>query len=282
MVSMRALRSISRIWRQLVIGLLLVMGANPAAAEVRALILSADYVAAADPGMRLANPVADGRAIAQALRKAGVEDLRLAEEAAADRWQSEFQAFANRLGPDDIALVYYAGHGFQIGGRNYLVTADGNTLIALDEVMKRLTAKAKGTIMIVDACRENPLAAAPPALQVRSVEPAAARAIETIRMTEIELKSKGLAQLGDLRGLSAIVLFSTEPGNVALDGDEGRGSPFAKQAARELARRQSLDSAFRRIAVAVNKATGGQQSPWRQGDLPFDVFLAGMADFPVP
>jgi uncharacterized caspase-like protein len=88
--------------------------------------------------------------------------------------------------------------------------------------------------------------------------------------------------LGDLRGLSAIVLFSTEPGNVALDGDAGRGSPFAKIAAKELARRQSLDSAFRRIAVAVNKTTGGQQSPWRQGDLPFDVYIAGMADFPVP
>lgn len=280
MVSMRALPSISRFWRKLLIGLLLVIGANPAAAEVRALILSADYVGALDPGMRLSNPVVDGRAIAQSMRKAGVRDLRLVEEAPAERWQNEFQSFANRLGPDDIALVYYAGHGFQIGGRNYLVTADGNTLIALDEVMKLLTARAKGTIMIVDACRENPLEAVPESLAVRSV--AAARTVETIRMSEIEWKSKGLAQLGDLRGLSAIVLFSTEPGNVALDGDEGRGSPFAKQAARELARRQSLDSAFRRIAVAVNKATGGQQSPWRQGDLPFDVYLAGMADFPVP
>ena len=282
MASMQASPSISSLWRRLLAGLLLAMVANPASAEVRALVLSANYVGAMDPGLRLSNPVTDGREIAQALRKAGVNDLRLAEEAAADRWQNEFQAFASRLRPDDIALVYYAGHGFQIGGRNYLVTADGNTLIALDEVMKQLTAKAKGTIMIVDACRENPLAAAPPSLQVRSVEPAASRSIQTIRMTEIEMKSKGLAQLGDLRGLSAIVLFSTEPGNVALDGDEGRGSPFAKQAARELARRQSLDSAFRRIAVAVNKATGGQQSPWRQGDLPFDVYLAGMADFPVP
>ena len=78
------------------------------------------------------------------------------------------------------------------------------------------------------------------------------------------------------------MLFSTEPGNVALDGDAGVGSPFAKFAAKEISRRQSLDSAFRRIAVAVNKATGGQQSPWRQGDLPFDVYIAGMADFPVP
>lgn len=255
------------------------LGANPAAAEVRALVLSADYVNALDPAMRLSNPVVDGRAIATSLRAAGIKDLRLAEEAPAERWQSEFKAFADRLGPDDIALVYYAGHGFQIGGQNYLVTADGDTLIALDEVMKQLTAKAKGTILIVDACRENPVTAAEQ-FQVRSV--AASRAIQTVRMTEIEAKSKGMAQLGDLRGLSAIVLFSTEPGNVALDGDAGRGSPFAKYAAKELARRQSLDSAFRRIAVAVNKATRGQQSPWRQGDLPFDVYIAGMTDFPVP
>ena len=108
MVSMLASLSISRIWRQLFVGLLLVMSANPASAEVRALILSADYVGALDPGMRLSNPVIDGRAMAQALRKAGVEDLKLAEEAPADRWQSEFRVFASRLGPDDIALVYYA------------------------------------------------------------------------------------------------------------------------------------------------------------------------------
>ena len=268
--------------RHLLFGVLLAIGANPATAEVRALVLSADYVGALDPGMRLENPVIDGRAIASALRKAGVEDLRVAEEAPAERWQSEFQAFVNKLQPDDIALVYYAGHGFQIGGQNYLVTADGDTLIALDEVMKQLTAKAKGTIMIVDACRENPLAASETELEVRSVDAAASRSMQTVRMTEIERRSKGLAQLGDLRGLSAIVLFSTEPGNVALDGDAGDGSPFAKYAAKELARRQSLDSAFRRIAVAVNRETRGQQSPWRQGDLPFDVYLAGMAEFPVP
>lgn len=263
-------------------GLLLMLGANPAAAEVRALILSADYVNALDPGMRLSNPIVDGRDIAAALRKAGIRDLQISEEASADRWQSDFQAFASRLGSDDIALVYYAGHGFQIGGQNYLVTADGDTLIALDELMKQLTAKAKGTILIVDACRENPLNARADSFEVRGIGASPSRAVQTIRMTEIEARSKGLAQLGDLRGLSAIVLFSTEPGNVALDGEEGRGSPFAKYAAKELSRRQSLDSAFRRIAVAVNKATGGQQSPWRQGDLPFDVYIAGMTDFPVP
>src|SRR6478735_3280274 len=280
MVSMRASPSTFSLWRQLLIGLLLVVGANPASAEVRALVLSANYVRSPDPDMHLTNTVVDGRAIRAALGKAGVKDIRLAEEAVAERWQSEFQAFANRLGPDDIALVYYAGHGFQIGGQNYLVTADGDTLISLDEIMKQLTAKAKGTILIVDACRENPLTPSSSPLEVRSIS--AARNVQTIRMTDIAQKSRGLAQLGDLRGLSAIVLFSTEPGNVALDGDPGAGSPFAKFAAKELAKRQTLDSAFRKIAVSVNKATGGQQSPWRQGDLPFDVYLAGMSNFPVP
>ena len=66
------------------------------------------------------------------------------------------------------------------------------------------------------------------------------RAVQTIRMTDIAQKSRGLAQLGDLRGLSAIVLFSTEPGNVALDGNPGAGSPFAKFAAKEFRKISSI------------------------------------------
>ncbi len=269
------------LWR-IALAILLIVGANPAQAEVRALILSSDYVAASDTELRLSNPVVDGRAVAASLRKAGIRDLRLVEEANAQLWQQEFEAFTRRLSRDDIALVYYAGHGFQIAGQNYFVTADGDTLIALEEVMKQLTARARGTVMVVDACRENPLLATADPFTVLGIDPGTSRTMATIRMGDIEAKSRGLAQLGDLRGLSAIVLFSTEPGNVALDGDPGRGSPFAKYAARELGRRQSLDAAFRKIAVEVNRATKGQQSPWRQGDLPFDVFLAGMTDFPPP
>ena len=260
------------------------LGAVPASAEVRALVLTADYSGVGDAGLRLANPIADGRRIQKALDKAGVKDLRLVEEPGPQRWQSEFQAFSNRLSSDDIAVVYYAGHAFQIGGENYLVAADGETLIALEEVMKKLTGRAKGTILIIDACRENPLDPGDDPFAVVEVDspPGASRTMKTVQITEVAARSKGLAQLGDLRGLSAIVLFSTEPGNVAFDGAPGKGSPFATQAAKELARSQSLDSAFRRIAVAVNRATDGKQSPWRQGDLPFDVYLAGMANFPSP
>jgi hypothetical protein len=69
---------------------------------------------------------------------------------------------------------------------------------------------------------------------------------------------------------------------VALDGDPGRGSPFANALVRELARRQTLDAAIRRITQEVSDRTDGRQSPWRQGDLGFPLFLAGQPRFPVP
>ena len=93
----------------------------------------------------------------------------------------------------------------------------------------------------------------------------------------------GLAQLGNLRGLSAVVFFSTEPGIVAEDGDTpGLGTPFAKEFSGQIARRQSLDEVFRRTAVVANAVTDGRQSPRRQGDLPFNVFVAGMRALPIP
>ena len=286
MASMPVLRSIfsalaARLVRMTLYALLLTGLAAPAAAEVRALVIASDYVRAKS-SMRLSNPVYDSRLIRAALEKGGVQDITLAIEADAAAWQRSLDLFASKLRPDDIALVYYAGHGFQIGGQNFLLTADGETMVSLDQFMQVLTTKAKGTVMIVDACRENPLLAQPDPMTLLGLAPDGSRSVKTIRVSEMDMASRGLAQLGDLRGLSAIVLFSTEPGNVAEDGLEGQGSPFATIAAKELARRQNHDSAFRRIAVGVNRATKGEQSPWRQGDLPFEVFLAGMSHFPVP
>lgn len=88
--------------------------------------------------------------------------------------------------------------------------------------------------------------------------------------------------MSNLRGKNTIVVFSTDPGNVALDGPPGRGSPFANAVVRELGKRQSLDNAIRRITEDVDKASSGKQAPWRQGDLSFPLFLGGQPRFPVP
>lgn len=277
MASTSAFRSLSR----LLAAILLWLAPIAASAEVRALVVASDYAAATDPDLHLDNPVVDGRQIAGALRRAGVSDLTLVEDPLPAAWASALDAFVGRLGPRDIAFVYYAGHGLQIGGINYFLAADGTTLLGVDAIVQRVTAKAQASVFVIDACRNNPFSAddAVPALAVVT---RSATALSSVSIDEVASGGRGLAQLGELRGLSAIVLFSTEPGNVALDGAPGEGSPFAHVAAVELARRQSLDAAFRRIATGVNRATGGRQSPWRQGDLAFDVYLAGMSRFPVP
>ncbi len=255
------------------------LAAPAAAAEVRALILASSYDGAENSALRLANTVTDGRTIAAALGRAGVRDVRLVEEPDLSRWESELTAFLERVASDDIALVYYAGHAIQVSGRNYFLSGDGLSLIDVEQMMPRLTARARGTILVIDACRNNPFRRSAAAA---SMEVEGARSLPTVSIAELTASHRGLSQLGDLRGMSAIVFFSTEPGNVAEDGPPGAGSPFANAAAEELRRRQSLDSAFRRIAVRVNRATDGRQSPWRQGDLPFDVYIAGMQSFPVP
>lgn len=257
---------------------------TPARADVKALLLATDYAEAADSRLQLDNPIADGRMIAAALRRTTVDEIELVEEPDAARWGIAFEDFAASLSGDDIAFVYFAGHGFQIDGANYLLAADGHSLIGLDAMLRRLTGEARGVVFVVDACRNNPLIEADRSteMEIVAVE-GAQRALDTVTLDDIVFSNRGLAQVGSLRGLSAVVFFSTEPGNVAEDGaTAGKGSPFAIEFAREIRRRQSLDETFRKTAVAVNERTSGRQSPWRQGDLPFDVFIGGMRALPIP
>lgn len=280
---MRERAQAARRWILLGLAFVAALAPAPALAEVRALVIAISYRGAENSELALANTLIDGRSISGSLRAAGLTDVRLVEDPDLERWGQELDNFTARLGPGDIALVYYAGHAIQVSGRNYFLTGDGAALIDVEQVMPRLTERARGTVMIIDACRNNPFQRGAAAETVMIDRPEGdARDLTAVSIPELQAAHRGLSQLGNLRGLSAVVMFSTEPGNVAEDGPPGAGSPFANVAATELRRRQSLDSAFRRIAVAVNRSTQGRQSPWRQGDLPFDVYIAGMQSFPVP
>jgi uncharacterized caspase-like protein len=273
--------------RKLSIYLVLGIGltiAHPAWAGTKALLIGSNYTEAPNEALRLANPITDIRMVGEAMKRTAIDEVTLLEEPNADDWQAAMDSFVNSMSGDDIAVLYVAAHGFQVDGINYFLSSDSTALIALDPLLERLTARAKGVVVIVDACRNNPISTLDDGEDISVVEITdGSRGLQPITLLDLAQARDGLAQLGNLRGLSAVVFFSTEPGNVAEDGDTpGKGSPFAKVFAREITRRQSLDETFRRTAVKVNDATQGRQSPWRQGDLPFNVFIAGMRALPIP
>jgi len=253
-------------------------------AEVKALIIGSSYESAENENLRLANPIADIRLIRSALRGTSVSELTVLEEPSAEEWQEGLDTWLDTLSGDDIGMFYFAGHGFQVDGINFLMSSDGKTLIPLDAVVTQITERARGAVIVIDACRNNPYFDADPDEDVQIVEiSGATRSLNYVSFSDLSLSQGGLAQLANLRGLSAVVFFSTEPGNVAEDGAEpGKGSPFAIEFAKQIDRRQSLDEVMRKTAVAVNERTEERQSPWRQGDLAFDVFISGMRALPIP
>jgi Uncharacterized protein containing caspase domain len=254
----------------------------PASAQGRtsALIIAYDYSSLGSPQSVLNNTLHDASAISTALREVRVDDVQLLINADTATLNGAINNFAARLRADDLAIVYYAGHAIQDAGRNWLIAGDGRTLIAVDSLLADIANRAK-VVFFIDACRENPFRG-----QSRQVEivrqTGLTRSLETIDSLTLATTPAGLAQIGDLRSGQALIVFSTEPGNVAEDGVAGRGSPFANALIAEIPARQSLDRLVRRLTQRVTAQTNGQQRPWRQGDLPQDIYLSGRPRFPVP
>lgn len=276
-----ALRRSIRLWLIAFAALLL---PSTAQAEVKALLVGSNYENAEDERLQLANPLTDMGLVGAALRGTNVSEVTLIEEPSALEWRAGLDQWFDTLSGDDIGMFYFAGHGFQIEGHNFLMSSDGKSLIPLDSLVSQITARARGAVIIIDACRNNPYFHAEPDDVIEVVEiSGATRGINYVTFSDIGTATGGLAQLANLRGLSAVVFFSTEPGNVAEDGAHpGKGSPFAIEFSKQIDRRQSIDEVFRKTAIAVNRRTENRQSPWRQGDLAFNVFISGMRALPIP
>jgi uncharacterized caspase-like protein len=242
--------------------------------------------------MRLYNTLVDAQSIDELFRhKITATEVKLVKNPTPEAWQQEIAAFTSRLRATDTAVLYYAGHAVQKDGLNYFLSVGGNTLslVAADEVLSLvMAAHPRGTIFFIDACRDNPFhtEASSDAAQVRNLEVRnlsrgwkrtdATPFQETkISTAALGTSTGGLSQMSNVHGRNAIVFFSTDPGNVAIDGAPGYGSPFANAVERELTNQVSLDDALRRVTQDVSSLTQGRQSPWRQGDLGFSLYLAG-------
>jgi uncharacterized caspase-like protein len=205
----------------------------------------------------LANPRNDAVDVAAALAGFGfevVEGYDLDKPA----FDHTVRTFATALQGADAGVFFYAGHAFQVQGQNYLVPIDAELsgaaaldfeMVRLDLIQRTMENHARTNILFLDACRDNPL--------MRNL----ARSLGT-RSASI---GQGLASVE--AGVGTLISFSTQPGNVALDGG-GRNSPFAGALVRNM--RQSMDDLSTLLITVRNdvmKATGNKQIPWEHSSL---------------
>ena len=208
---------------------------------------------------KLPNPANDAADVAATFKGLGFKvilgmDL---DKASMDRHIKEF---AEALGEADAGMFFYAGHGLQVNGQNYLVPIEAKLerpsgidfeMVRLDLVQRTMEGEGKTNIIFLDACRDNPLA--------RNL----ARALGT-RSSQI---GRGLAAVES--GAGTLISFSTQPGNVALDGT-GRNSPYSEALVKHIkasAAKDDLSSLLIAVRRDVIAATKSKQVPWEHSAL---------------
>jgi hypothetical protein len=208
----------------------------------------------------LANPDNDAQAMAQFLNKAGFEVTSAIDLTQNDmiRVVQDFSSKVAARGPNSVAMVYYAGHGVQLAGENYLVPVDANVstpndltsnslrLVDLMATLESIPSRMR--IVLLDACRNNPFPG-------------------------VNDAGRGLAIVDAPSG--SIVGYSTAPGTEALDGS-GEHSPYAEAFFKEAGQPNvPIEQLFKRIRLDVAGSTAGQQIPWESSSLTSDFYFFG-------
>lgn len=196
----------------------------------------------------LKNSTNDAAALAQAFARLGYQVLH-GEDLSREELGVQTKSFFERLKGADVAVFFYAGHGLQIDGRNFVMPVDFDPgsklpvveqLVPLDVFIDGMSRRARQSLVFLDACRNNPFAA--------------------------DLKSRpGLAEFkGRVRTLIA---FATQPGSVASDGD-GPNSPFTTALLTNLEEPGlEIRELMTKVRVAVVRQTSGAQVPWDHSSL---------------
>lgn len=220
-------------------------------------------------GWALLNPENDAKLMKASLESVGFSVTMLLN-ASEDQMEDAFAAHGMRLrqaGTDAVGLIYFAGHGIQSEGYNYLIPVDANARTEQDvwaqaprlgQALQHVRSAGNGVnFVILDACRNNPL-------------PSSSRSAG----------SGGLAPVARSRGL--LVSYSTEPGFTATDGD-GKNSPYTLALANVIGQDGLIaEQVFKRVADRVNQATSGAQTPFYNSGLIGEDFCFGDCSRPAP
>src|SRR5882757_3874557 len=230
-----------------VIALLSLLSVSPASAEKRIALVVGN--SAYQNIARLDNPRNDATLMAETLSGLGFTLIGGSAQLDLDKaaLDTDVQNFGRQIQGADVALFYYAGHGVQVNGSNYLVPVGANPtreadvdfqMVDINLVLRQM--QGSGTrlnMVILDACRNNPFGA---------------RALRSA--------DGGLAQMRAPEG--TLISYATQPGSVAQDGSGGH-SPYTKALATTI-KQAALDifQTFNQVGLTVKRETGGSQQPW--------------------
>jgi uncharacterized caspase-like protein len=228
----------------------------------------------------LSNPVNDGAIMAATLKGAGFDVVDSRHDLSAIETRRALRDFSDAAYDADIAVVYYAGHGMEVDGANYLIPVDAklerdtdvfDEALSLERILVAAEPAKQLRLVVLDACRDNPFAK----LMKRTV---ASRAI-----------GRGLAKI-EPTSPNTLIAYSAKAGSTAADGD-AKNSPFTIALAKHLTT-PGLDvrRAFGFVRDDVLKATGNRQEPFVYGSLggddvplvPVPARAASPASVPVP
>lgn len=206
----------------------------------------------------LKNPVNDARAVSEVLKKSGFVVTRL-EDATRTQMREAIRTFGARIAEGGVGLFYFAGHGMQVKGRNYLVPVGADIAledevageaVEVDAILAKMeTARNRLNILILDACRNNPFG-------------------RSLRSTQ-----QGLAQVDAPTG--TFVAFATAPGRTAADGSGANGL-YTEALLRQIhTPGLKLEEVFKRTRAEVLKSSSQQQTPWENSSIVGDFYFVG-------
>ncbi|PLP58060.1 hypothetical protein CYK37_17820 [Mesorhizobium loti] len=238
--------------------------ATPDTKRVALVVGNSKYVNA----VTLPNPANDARLIASTLRNAGFEVIEGVDQDNAGM-HALIGKFTEESYNADLAVIFYAGHGMQVDGKNYLIPVDAELTspaylktrtVQIDEFMAALPADPAVGIIILDACRDNPLARTLAAALPKSRSLGAG-------LAPVDAKADGIGTGG------VLIAYATDPGAIAFDG-KGVDSPYSLALAKHLTEPGvEIQSALTRVRGEVTEATQGRQRPWHNASLGREVFL---------
>jgi uncharacterized caspase-like protein len=233
----------------------LLLLAQPALAEKRVALIIANSAYQNVPP--LANPINDGAVMSATFKSAGFDLVDYRQDLTARETRRALREFADATRDADIAVVYYAGHGIEVEGSNYLIPVDArlerdtdvyDETLSLDRILVAIEPARKLRLVILDACRDNPFSR----IMQRTV---AARGI-----------GRGLAKV-EPNSPNTLIAYSAKAGSTAQDGD-GKNSPFTQALSRHITT-PGLDvrKAFGFVRDDVLKTTNNRQEPFVYGSL---------------